>query len=43
MMLFDRSDHVSGDGWAELDDGGTINGEISFHPGDESTFKARKW
>jgi hypothetical protein len=27
----------------ELDDDGTINGEISFHLGDESTFKARKW
>ena len=27
----------------ELDDDGTINGEISFHLGDELTFKARKW
>jgi hypothetical protein len=39
----DEMDPVSGDGWAELDDDGTINGEISFHLGDESAFKARKW
>jgi hypothetical protein len=39
----DEMDPVSADGWAELDDDGTINGEISFHLGDESTFKARKW
>src|SRR5258708_16594080 len=39
----DEMDPVSGDGWAELDDDGTINGEISFHLGDESTFKARRW
>lgn len=38
----DEMDRVSGDGWAELDDDGTINGEISFHLGDESTFKGRK-
>jgi hypothetical protein len=38
----DEMDPVSGDGWAELDQDGTINGEISFHLGDESTFKARK-
>jgi len=36
-------DTVSGDGWAELDHDDTINGEINFHLGDESTFKARKW
>ena len=34
-------DEVSGSGWAELNDDGTLNGEISFHLGDESTFKAR--
>ena len=39
----DEMDPVCGDGWAELDDDGTINGEISFHLGDESTFKARRW
>jgi hypothetical protein len=39
----DEMDPVSGDGWAELDDDGTISGEISFHLGDESTFKARRW
>ena len=35
----DEMDPVSGDGWAELDDDGTINGEISFHLGDESPSK----
>src|SRR5258708_17894147 len=30
----DEMDPVSGDGWAELDDDGTINGEISFHLAD---------
>ncbi len=39
----DEMDPASGDGWAELDNDGTINGEISFHLADESTFKARKW
>ena len=35
-------DEVSGRGWAELDDNGILSGEISFHLGDESTFKASK-
>lgn len=36
-------DEASGSGSAELDDDGTISGEIAFHLGDESTFKARRW
>jgi hypothetical protein len=39
----DEMDEVSGSGWAELNADGTLNGEISFHLGDESTFKAQKW
>jgi hypothetical protein len=39
----DEMDPASGDGWAEIEDKGTINGEISFQRGDESTFKARRW
>jgi hypothetical protein len=39
----DEMDEVSGSGWAELNDDGTLNGKISFHLGDESTFKAQKW
>ena len=38
----DETDEVSGSGWAELNDDGTLNGEISFHLDDESTFKAQK-
>jgi hypothetical protein len=39
----DEMDRVSGDGWVELAADGTINGEISFHLGDESTFIDRRW
>jgi hypothetical protein len=39
----DEMDPVSGSGWAELNDDRTLSGEISFHLGDESTFKAQKW
>ncbi|MGB6536630.1 MAG: hypothetical protein WBF58_11790 [Xanthobacteraceae bacterium] len=39
----DEKDRVCGDGWAALADDGTINGEISFHLGDESTFKSSRW
>jgi hypothetical protein len=35
----DEMDEVSGSGWAELNDDGTLSGEISFHLGDESSFK----
>jgi hypothetical protein len=39
----DEGDEVCGDGWAELQDDGSLDGEISFRNGDESTFKARPW
>jgi hypothetical protein len=39
----DEMDEASGDGWAELEDDGNLTGEIKFHLGDESTFKARRW
>jgi hypothetical protein len=36
-------DEASGDGWAELQKDGSLVGEIRFHNGDDSTFKARPW
>jgi hypothetical protein len=39
----DEMDEASGDGWAELQANGSLNGEICFHNGDESTFMARQW
>ena len=39
----DEGDQVSGDGWAELDEEGALVGEISYHNGDETTFKAIRW
>ena len=39
----DEGDEVWGEGWAELDENGCLDGEISFHSGDETTFKARRW
>jgi hypothetical protein len=36
-------DEASGDGWAELQKDGSLKGEIRFHNGDDSTFKARRW
>lgn len=39
----DEMDAALGDGWAELQDDGTVAGEIRFHAGDESGFKARRW
>ena len=39
----DEMDEVSGDGYADLEDNGSITGEISFHNGDESSFKAERW
>jgi hypothetical protein len=39
----DEMDEASGDGWAELEDDGNLVGEIKFHRGDKSTFKARRW
>ena len=40
---FDEMDPVCGAGEAELDEGGLLTGEIRFHDGDDSTFKARRW
>lgn len=40
---FDENDEVSGDGSADLDDDGTLEGEISFHNGDEAELKARRF
>ncbi|GGC73271.1 hypothetical protein GCM10011504_58330 [Siccirubricoccus deserti] len=39
----DEMDHASDDGDAQLEADGTITGEICFHRGDESAFKARRW
>ncbi|MGH6820771.1 MAG: hypothetical protein ACREDU_07925 [Methylocella sp.] len=39
----DEMDEASGDGSAELQDDGSLNGEISFHHGDESSFIATNW
>jgi hypothetical protein len=36
-------DQASGAGWAELQKDGSLTGEIRFHNGDDSTFKARRW
>jgi hypothetical protein len=39
----DEMDEASGDGFAELEDDGSLTGEIRFHNGDDSAFKARPW
>ena len=39
----DEMDHASGDGDAQLEENGTLTGEIRFHHGDESAFTARRW
>ena len=39
----DEMDQASGDGWAKVLKDGTLKGEIRFHNGDDSTFKARRW
>ena len=36
-------DEARGDGWAELQPDGSLEGEISFHDGDEASFTARPW
>ncbi len=40
---FDEMDEVSGSGWADLEPDGSLTGEIAFHNGDETAFKARPW
>jgi hypothetical protein len=39
----DEMDEASGDGWVKLRKDGSLKGEIRFHNGDDSTFKARPW
>ena len=39
----DKMDEACGDGWAELQDDGSLIGEITFRNGDESGFVARRW
>jgi hypothetical protein len=39
----DEMDEASGDGDAQIEDDGTLTGEIRFHLGDESSFTARRW
>jgi len=36
-------DEACGEGWAELQGGDSVVGEIRFHNGDESGFTARPW
>jgi len=36
-------DEASGDGFAQIEEDATLTGEIRFHLGDESSFKARRW
>jgi hypothetical protein len=36
-------DEASGDGDAQLEDDGTLTGDIRFHLGDESSFTAKRW
>jgi hypothetical protein len=39
----DEGDHVSGRGWAALQDDGTLHGHIYVHFGDDSGFRAERW
>lgn len=39
----DEGDQVSGDGWAEIQPDGSLRGEIDWHNGDETGFKAVPW
>jgi len=39
----DEMDQASGDGDAELQPNESLTGEIRFHNGDDSTFKALPW
>ncbi|UVK51603.1 hypothetical protein DBIPINDM_002434 [Mesorhizobium sp. AR02] len=38
----DEMDEAQGNGWAEIQPDGSINGQICFHGGDEADFVARK-
>jgi hypothetical protein len=39
----DEMDEASGEGWADLEEDGSMTGEISYSNGDETSFKARPW
>jgi hypothetical protein len=39
----DEMDEASGNGWAELQQDGTLEGQICFQGGDEADFIARRW
>ena len=39
----DEMEATSGEGWAELQPDGSLEGEISFQNGDETSFTATKW
>ena len=39
----DEMDEVQGDGWAELQPDGSLNGAVCFKGGDEANFSARRW
>jgi hypothetical protein len=39
----DEMEPTSGEGWAELQTDGSLEGEISFQNGDESSFIATRW
>ena len=39
----DEMDEANGNGWAELQPDGSLNGAINFQNGDEANFNARKW
>ncbi|MEI9988568.1 MAG: hypothetical protein WDM86_00895 [Rhizomicrobium sp.] len=36
-------DEACGEGWAELQPNGTLEGQICFHNGDEADFRAKPW
>lgn len=39
----DEMNPADGDGWAELQEDGSLQGQICFHAGDEADFIARPW
>jgi hypothetical protein len=39
----DEMDEANGNGWAELQQDGTLEGQICFQGGDEVDFIARRW
>ena len=39
----DEMDPARGDGDAQIEEDGSVSGEIRFHRGDDSAFTARRW